>query len=191
MTDSLPDYGEDSDIQKMAEDFLVRHVVPEALIDHKSEIIRSAEQIINDEKLRTLSIPSESEQRMQQFSTCGGLMRSLADLTNEKFGAASQKVLIPSVVNMIRKFMTENKLNEDSLMGPEVLPLINSVEGLLSKAKLRADAQLLTIFANLRVGLEVLSQKVESQDADSMRIYDTAKLINEILDREIPHPNYS
>ena len=154
LTDSLPDYGEDSDIQKMAEDFLVRHVVPEALIDQKSEIIKSVEQIIKDEKLRTLSIPSESEQTMQQFSTYGGLMRSLADLTNEKFGAASQKVLIPSVVNMIRKFMTENKLNEDSLMGPEVLPLIASVEGLLAKAKLRADAQLLTIFANLRVGLE-------------------------------------
>ena len=115
-------------------------------------------------------------------------MRSLADLTNEKFGAASQKVLIPSVVNMIRKFMTENKLTEDSLMGPEVLPLIASVEGLLAKAKLRADAQLLTIFANLRVGLELLSQKVESQDADSMRIYDTAKLVNEILDRENTSP---
>jgi DNA helicase HerA-like ATPase len=188
LTDSLPDYGEDYGIQKMAEDFLVRHVVPEALIDEKSRIIRSVEQIIKDEKLRTLSIPSESEQTMQQFSTYGGLMRSLADLTNEKFGAASQKVLIPSVVNMIRKFMTENKLTEDSLMGPEVLPLIASVEGLLAKAKLRADAQLLTIFANLRVGLELLSQKVESQDADSMRIYDTAKLVNEILDRENTSP---
>ena len=67
---------------------------------------------------------------MQQFSTYGGLMRSLADLTNEKFGAASQKMLIPSVVNMIRKFMTENKLNEDSLMGPEVLPLIDFCGGI-------------------------------------------------------------
>ena len=180
--------GEDSDIQKIAEDFLVRHVVPEALIDQKNEIIRSIEQIVKDEKLRTLSIPSESEQTMQQFSTYGGLMRSLADLTNEKFGAASQKMLIPSVVNMIRKFMIENKLNEDSLMGAEVLTLITSVEGLLAKAKLRADAQLLTIFANLRVGLELLSQTVGSQDADSSRIYDTAKLVSEILDKENTSP---
>ena len=52
-------------------------------------------------------------------------------------------------------------------MGPEVLPLIASVEGLLAKAKLRADAQLLTIFANLRVGLELLSQTGDSQDADN------------------------
>lgn len=188
LTDSMPEYDENHDIQKIAEDFLVRHVVPEALIDQKDKIIKSIEQIVKDEKLRTLSIPSESEQTMQQFSTYGGLMRSLADLTNEKFGAASQKMLIPSVVNMIRNFMIEKKLNEDSLMGSEVLTLINSVEGLLAKAKLRADAQLLTIFANLRVGLELLSQTAGSQDSDSSRIYDTAKLVNEILDRENDSP---
>jgi hypothetical protein len=88
---------------------LVRHVEPEALIDRKNQIVRSIVQIVKDEKIRTLSIPSESEQTMQQFSTYGGLMRSLADLTNEKFGAASQKMLIPSVVNMIRNFMIENR----------------------------------------------------------------------------------
>jgi DNA helicase HerA-like ATPase len=89
---------------------------------------------------------------------------------------------------MIRKFMIENKLNEDSLMGSEVLTLIASVEGLLTKAKLRADAQLLTIFANLRVGLELLSQTAGSQDADSSKIYDTAKLVSEILDKEDTSP---
>ena len=188
LTDSLPDYGEDSSIQKIAEDFLMRHVVPEALIDQKSEIIRSVAQIVKDEKVRTLSIPSESEQTMQQFSTYGGLMRSLADLTNEKFGAASQKVLIPSVVNMIRKFMTENKLNEDSLMGPEVLPLIASVEGLLSKSKLRADAQLLSIFANLRVGLELVSKTADDDEFDSSNVYDTSKLVGEILTKDDSSP---
>jgi uncharacterized protein len=188
LTDSLPDYGEDSSIQKIAEDFLMRHVVPEALIDQKSEIIRSVAQIVKDEKVRTLSIPSESEQTMQQFSTYGGLMRSLADLTNEKFGAASQKVLIPSVVNMIRKFMTENKLNEDSLMGPEVLPLITSVEGILSKSKLRADAQLLSIFANLRVGLELVSQTADDDEFDSSNVYDTSKLVGEILTKDDSSP---
>lgn|SRR6187551_2315521 len=35
---------------------------------------------------------------MQEFSTYGGLLRSIADLTNEKFGAAGQKVLIPAGV---------------------------------------------------------------------------------------------
>ena len=60
-------------------------------MDQKEEITKSIEQIIKQDKIRTLSIPSESEQTMQQFSTYGGLMRSLADLTNEKFGAASSE----------------------------------------------------------------------------------------------------
>ena len=62
------------------------------------------------------------------------------------------------------------------------------MEGLLAKAKLRADAQLLTIFANLRVGLELLSQTVGSQDADNSRIYDIAKLVSEIFDKENTSP---
>ena len=76
---------------------------------------------------------------MRQFSTYGGLLRSLAELTNEKFGTA-QKVLIPTVVNMIKIFMKEKKLNEDSLMNAETIPLIKSIMDWLSQAKLRADA---------------------------------------------------
>jgi len=98
----------------MAEDYLVRHVVPEALIEVQKEILQSVKEIIVQDKIRTLTIPSESEQIMLQFSTYGGLLRSLADLTNEKFEAAGQKILIPAVVNMIKKFMKEKKLKEDS-----------------------------------------------------------------------------
>jgi len=98
----------------MAEDYLVRHVVPEALIEVQKEILQSVKEIIVQDKIRTLTIPSESEQIMLQFSTYGGLLRSLADITNEKFGAAGQKILIPAVVNMIKKFMKEKKLKEDS-----------------------------------------------------------------------------
>jgi len=106
----------------------------------------------------------------------------LADLTNEKFGAASQKVLIPTVVNMIRRFMTEKKITEESLMGGEVLSLLNSLDEMLSKAKLRADAQLLTIFANLRIGLE---QAKATEKSDNSKIYDTSNLVNEILDTDV------
>lgn len=185
LTDALSSGSNNADVNKIAEDYLVRHVVPEALLDKKSELLKSIEQIIKQDKIRTISIPSESEQTMQQFSTYGGLMRSLADLTNEKFGAASQKILIPTVVNMIRRFMTEKLLTEESLMGGEVLPLIDSIDEMLSKAKLRADAQLLTIFANLRIGLE---QAGDDTDPDSFRTYDTANLVNEILDRDAASP---
>src|SRR5439155_24638862 len=145
LTDPLPDYdngGTNDKIvaAKIAEDYLIRHVVPEQLAEVKKEILKSVQEIIVQDKIRTLTIPSESEQIMRQFSTYGGLLRSLAELTNEKFGAAGQKVLIPAVVNMIKQFMKEKKLNEDSLMGPETNPLIKSILDRLSAAKLRADA---------------------------------------------------
>ena len=41
------------------------------------------------------------------YFTYGGLLRPLAELTNEKFGAADQKVLIPAIVNMVKKDVQE------------------------------------------------------------------------------------
>ena len=167
----------------MAEDYLVRHVVPEALVEVKKQILQSIKEIIVQDKIRTLTIPSESEQMMRQFSTYGGLLRSLAELTNEKFGAAAQKVLIPAVVNMIKKFMKENKLNEDSLMGDQTKPLIKSIIDLLSKAKLASNAAIVSIFNNLQLALEDLSPELVDDDT-----YDTTKLVNEILNESADSP---
>ncbi|MGA9151701.1 MAG: DUF87 domain-containing protein [Candidatus Nitrosopolaris sp.] len=132
LTEPLPvhdsvDGNKNHIVEKMAEDYIVRHVVPEALVEVKQQILESVKEIILQDKIMTLTIPSESEQIMLAFSTYGGLLRSLADLTIEKFGAAGQKVLIPAVVNMIKKFMKERRLNEDSLMGSETKPLIKSI----------------------------------------------------------------
>ena len=191
LTEPLPSYGngdakDNTVVEKMAEDYLVRHVVPEALVEVKKEILDSVKEIILQDKIRTLTIPSESEEIMRQFSTYGGLLRSLAELTNEKFGAAAQKVLIPAVVDMIKKFMKEKKLNEDSLMSAETIPLIKSIMNRLSQAKLRADAALLSIFANLQLALEGLSPQKDGNDDESG--YDTTKLVNEILNEGADSP---
>ena len=202
MTEPLPDHSNDDaagsdggnhnkDIiyDRIAKDYLVRHVVPEALAEVKGEIFKSVREIIAQDKIRTLSIPSESEHIMQEFSTYGGLLRALADLTNEKFGAAGQKVLIPAVVGMIKDFMKENGLNEDSLMDSRTKPLIVSILDRLSKAKLRADATILSIFTNLQLALEEDSSTGEKDDdiADST-IYDTTELVNEILNEDSNSP---
>jgi DNA helicase HerA-like ATPase len=194
LTEPLPSYDANTldNIERIAEDYLVRHVIPEPLVEANNEILKSVKEVIIQDKIRTLSVPSESEQVMQEFSTYGGLLRSLADLTNEKFGAAGQKVLIPAVVNMIKKFMIEKKLNEDSLMGSDTIPLIKTITERLSRAKLRADAAILSIFANLQLALEESStQRIDTgkdeDDVDHTR-YDTTKLVNEILDLSVDSP---
>ena len=198
LTEPLPDHSNDDiasgggsdnkDIisDQLTEDYLVRHVVPEALAEVKKEIFKSVREIIIQDKIRTLSIPSESEHIMQEFSTYGGLLRSLADLTNEKFGATGQKVLIPAVVGLIKNFMKEKGLNEDSLMDSRTKPLILSIMDRLSKAKLRTDVTILSIFTNLQVALEEPSS-TEKKDGDSgddgtdSSPYGTTELVNEIL----------
>ena len=181
LTEPLPIHNDGSSTNnladKLAEDYLVRCVVPEALVEVKKMILESVKEIISQDKIRTLTIPSESEQLMIEFATYGGLLRSLADLTNEKFGAAGQKVLIPAVVNMIKHFMKEKKLYEDSLMGDEIKPLIKSILDRLSAAKLRADAAILSIFNNLMLALEGISPQSTYED----ETYDTTNLVNEIL----------
>jgi hypothetical protein len=187
LTEPLPVHNDStsniSAVNKLAADYLVRHVVPEALVEVKTMILESVKEIISQDKIRTLSIPSESEQLMIEFATYGGLLRSLADLTNEKFGAAGQKVLIPAVVNMIKQFMKEKKLNEDSLMGAEIKPLIKSILDRLSAAKLRADAVILSIFNNLLLALDDISPQIANNGT-----YDTTKLVNEILDESPQSP---
>ena len=191
LTESLPDRGNDSDnTVKMSEDYLIRHVVPEALVEVKKEILESVKEIILQDKIRMLTIPSESEQIMLQYSTYGGLLRSLADLTNEKFGAAAQKVLVPTVVNMIKQFMKEKNLNEDSLMDTETKPMIGSITDLLSRAKLPANAAILSIFTNLQLALEEASSQQNGGDdhkSDNSR-YDTTNLVNEILQEDPDSP---
>ncbi len=195
LTEPLPGLGngdakDNTVAEKMAEDYLVRHVVPEALVEVKKEILASVKEIIIQGKIRTLTIPSDSEQIMLQFSTYGGLLRSLADLTNEKFGAAAQKVLVPTVVNRIKKFMKEKKLNEDSLMDAETKPLIGSITDLLSRAKLPSNAAILSIFTNLQLALEeASSQKNGGDDPNNDNSsYDTTKLVNEILQDDPDSP---
>ena len=83
MTEPLPDHGNvnatdgKNDVSsKMAEDYVVRHVIPEALAEGAKEIIGTVKEIIEQDKIRILSVPSESEQIMQEFTTYGGLLRS-------------------------------------------------------------------------------------------------------------------
>lgn len=165
-------------------DYLRRHVSPDSLTDMTNMLLVSIEEIVTGNKIRTIDISSDAEQMMQQFSTYGGLLRSLADLTSEKYGAAGQKVLIPPVANMIKKFIRERNLDEDSKMDSQTLPMIEMIlNQVLAKAKLKSDATILSIFNNLKLALENPAQ-TDGNDDD----YDTTKLVNEIMDEKEGSP---
>ena len=64
-----------SNLRDLATDYLRRHVSPEALAEVKDAVLLSIEEVISQDKIRTLAIPSDSEQGVLQFST---IWRTLA-----------------------------------------------------------------------------------------------------------------
>jgi hypothetical protein len=74
-------------------------------------------------------------------------------------------VLIPPVANMIKKFIRERNLDEDSKMDSQTLPMIEMIlNQVLDKAKLKSDATILSIFNNLKLSLEKPAQTDGNDD---------------------------
>ncbi len=159
---------------EIAEDYYRRHVCPEALSKDKAKMISAIRSLIIDDKVRALDIASQAEEAVLQYTTYGGLISALSDLLNEKYGAAAQKVLVPKVIRIIRDFMADNGLDADSAMDQTTVGLVDAILEFLSKAKLRDDAALKSIFANLGLALEGGSR----QKAPA---YDVYALVNEVL----------
>lgn len=163
------------DTTEKAKDFLRRHVIPETLEDINDTLLASIEEIIKQNMIKKIFIQSESEQGLQGITSYGGLLGTLGDLAGEKYGAAAQKILIPTIAGMIRKFMVDNKIEDESVtIGKEIMPLIESVEKLLASAKLRQDATLISIFNNLKLVLDNPAQK-------DFGDYNSTKLVKEIM----------
>jgi len=164
------------DIAEKAKDYLRRHVIPETLENVNDTLLASIEETIRQNKIKKIFIQSESEQGLQGITSYGGLLGTLGDLAGEKYGAAAQKILIPTVARMIRKFMVDNNIEDESMaMGEETIPLIESVERLLASAKLRQDAALISIFNNLKL---VLDNPAQNDFGD----YNSIRLVREIMD---------
>jgi uncharacterized protein len=163
------------DVAEKAKDFLRRHVIPETLEDVNDVLLASIEETIRQNKIKKIFIQSESEQGLLGITSYGGLLGTLADLAGEKYGAAPQKILIPTVAGMIRKFMVDNNIEDESTaIGKEIMPLTESVERLLAAAKLRQDAALISIFNNLKL---VLDNPTQRDFGD----YNSTRLVGEIM----------
>jgi hypothetical protein len=93
-----------NDIAEKAKDYLRRHVIPETLEDVNDILLAPIEETIRQNKVKKIFIQSESEQGLQGITSYGGLLGTLGELAGEKYDAAAQKILIPTVAGMIRKF---------------------------------------------------------------------------------------
>lgn len=172
-------------ISDKSSDFLRRHVCPEALESSKQEILTSLKNLLDHDKLRTLNIFSGDDDSVMQFSTYGGLLRSIAELTNDRYQASAQKMLLPTIVGIIRQFMKQANLKEDSIIGIEMESSLKTINEIFSQTKLRVDSQLLNIFKNLELSLKYTSQEAAQTKDDS---YSLPLLRDEILSTDQNSP---
>lgn len=188
----------DQTVDYLSKDFLKRHVCPESLSNYKDGLLKIVKKLIIDDKVRILEPKTEAEQKVEQFSTYGGLISALSDILNDKFGAASQKVLIPLIVQMIKSFLKKNGLNDSSQIDARAEPLIKEINDRLAQAKLRADAAILSLFHNLKMTIEFSADDVSSSSPESSlststkdsgpKKYNIDNLLAEIMDESETSP---
>jgi len=67
----------------------------------------------------------------------------MGGLAGEKYGAATQKILIPTIAGMIRMFVVDNSIEDESTaIGKEIMPLIESVDRLLAMHPMTQTTQI-------------------------------------------------
>ena len=165
-------------------DYFRKHVCPESVEEMKYKILESIQEIISAGKVKKLSIPSEAKEATSQYSTYGGLLSSVSELTNDRYQASSQKVLIPPIIDMINEFMAIRDLDETSQMGNEITTLLKSINDYLQRAELRTNATLSSIFKNLQLALERDSKKEKKPDDK----FDVVNLISELMQDSVDSP---
>ncbi|MEM2760767.1 MAG: ATP-binding protein [Nitrososphaerales archaeon] len=160
---------------EMVEEYYKRHVVPEALQDKKEQILRLIAKLVKDDKIREMSVASESEQAVRRFTSYTGLLDSLTDIVNDRYAGGQQKMIVPSLIGIVKEFMRANKLEEDSVIDEKARPLLSRINGVIADLNLRAGSTLLTLFKSLSVAIE---NPVVEKDGK----YNVKNLVNEIVD---------
>jgi len=166
----------------IAADYLRRHVVPERLDQYKDKILDKIEKILGDDKVTKITIESDAERGMKELATYSGLLKMLGDISLEKYLAAGQKILVLTIAGMIRKFMNDKGIrDEDNTISKEIIPLLDEINALLARAKLRQDATILALFNNLKIAIE----NPISRDPSG---YYSTDLVKEIMDEKESSP---
>ncbi len=168
-TDSF-DGGEDQ-----AAEYFRRHAVPEAFAGREEEFRAKIGKLFQDGKVVFLPSRLAGEEDVARFSTYEGLIEVLSNTLNDRYGAVQQKILVPQVVDTIKGFLRENKLDVETRFDARTSGLIARIQPLL--ADLDNRSSLKKTFDSLSTVVESAPPTPEGGDG-----YDWDDLVGEILD---------
>ncbi|MDG6954793.1 MAG: ATP-binding protein [Nitrososphaerota archaeon] len=187
-------------------EYFKRHATPEALAGREKDFCSKIAQLFAAGKVEFLQTRMAGEEDAARFSTYEGIVEVLSNTLNEKYGPVQQKILVPQVIELIKEFLRENKLDIDARFNAKTMDLIHKIQPLL--ADLPTNSALKKAFDSLARVVESipeieeeeegyswsrLSEEILSTDKDSPRVFvinlpeaedarlETANVINEVF----------
>jgi DNA helicase HerA-like ATPase len=162
------------DSKNLPAEYLKRHATPEAFAGREAEFIPKISSLFNDGKVEFLQSRLAGEEDVARFSTYEGLIEVLSNTLNDKYGAVQQKILVPQVVETIKQFLKDNKLDLEARFSPKTKDLLAKIQPLLSD---------LGTTSSLKKTFDSLSKVVDAipENPAEEKGYSWAQLADEIL----------
>jgi uncharacterized protein DUF87 len=162
------------DSKNLPAEYFKRHATPESLAGREADFYPKIKRLIDAGKVEFLQTRLAGEEEVARFSTYEGLVEVLSNTLNEKYGPVQQKILVPQVVDMIKQFLRDNKLELETRFGPKTSELIANIQPLL--ADLPANSALKKAFDSLAKVVDSIPETPEEETG-----YSWNKLADEIL----------
>ncbi len=167
-TDAFRDGG------NLAGEYFRRHATPERLAGREQEFRAKVTELFRAGKVEFLQSRLAGEEEVARFSTYEGLVEVLSNTLNDRYGAVQQKILVPQVVETIKKFLRQNNLELEARFSPKTGELIAKIQPLL--ADLGAASSLKKTFDSLSKVVEAIPEAPSAEEG-----YSWSRLADEIL----------
>lgn len=155
-------------------EYYKRHATPEALAGREKDFYAKISELFAAGKVEFLQTRMAGEEDAARFSTYEGLVEVLSNTLNEKYGPVQQKILVPQVIELIKRFLRENNLDLEARFDSKTTDLIGKIQPLLSD--LPANSALKKAFDSLAKIVESIPESAEEEEG-----YSWNRLAEEIL----------
>ncbi|MDA4120944.1 MAG: DUF87 domain-containing protein [Thaumarchaeota archaeon] len=162
------------DSKNLPAEYFKRHATPESLAGLEKEFQPKISDLFKDGKVEFLESRMAGEEEVAKFSTYEGLVEVLSNTLNDRYGTVQQKILVPQVVQTIKQFLRDNKLELEARFDSKTSELIAKMQPLLSDLDNRSSLK--KTFDSLSTVIESMPKEVAESKG-----YTWNKLAEEIL----------
>jgi DNA helicase HerA-like ATPase len=155
-------------------EYFKRHATPENLAGREKQFYPKISKLFIDGKVEFIQSRLAGEEDVARFSTYEGLIEVLSNTLNDRYGAVQQKILVPQVVETIKQFLRDNRLELEARFSPKTKDLIARIQPLL--VDLGATSSLKKTFDSLATVVASIPETPEEEEG-----YTWGKLADEIL----------